>query len=143
MSRELLIQHWALVTAAGPLAAVALYALLQGIGKSSFRQLQRSLLERDKQAKAAAKARAATGKTESRLDDLLKKSDRVKPRQLQEAKDALQDSRALQKIAEDKLLIAENHVRRIIHEEFPPVKQPRLRDRYLPEPNKTRRPFSF
>ena len=65
------------------------------------------------------------------------------PMLVQEARDALQDARALQKIADDRLLVAENQVRRIIVEEFPPIKQLRLRRRYLPADVRDPRPFSF
>ena len=68
---------------------------------------------------------------------------KVKPRLLQEAKDALQDARALEKIAGDKVLIAANHVRRVIHEEFPPSRQQKLRARYLPGEEQNEGPFSF
>lgn len=82
-------------------------------------------------------------RAESRLDRMLQKAEKIRPSELQAAKEALQDARALQKIAEDRLMVAENHVRRIIHEEFPPVKQQKLRARYLPEALPERRPFSF
>ena len=57
----------------------------------------------------------------------------MKPRRLEEAAGAVQDAEALLKIAGDKVLIAENHVRRIIVEEFPPKHHERMRSRYLPQ----------
>jgi hypothetical protein len=41
------------------------------------------------------------------------------------------------------VLIAENHVRKIIVEEFPPRLHERLRERYLPGEGADSRPFSF
>jgi hypothetical protein len=143
MAREILVQHWALFGALGMLAVVGLQLILSGAARSSSGQLRRAVSDKQEQDRIARKARAVTAKAEARLDELLKRSDKVKPSALQECKEALQDARALQKIAEDKLLIAENHVRRVIHEEFPPVRQEKLRARYLPQVARDRRPFSF
>jgi hypothetical protein len=139
----MLMQHWPLAIATMLITAVAMQLVWHSLARSASGQLRRALGERQEQATLAGKARATTGKVEARLDAMLKKSAKVKPRALQECKEALQDARALQKIAEDKLLIAENHVRRVIHEEFPPVKQQKLRARFLPEAAPDRRPFSF
>jgi hypothetical protein len=62
---------------------------------------------------------------------------------LQEAKDAVDDANALQKILNDKVMVTENHVRRVIHDEFPPTEHDRLRRKYLPQDIKDERPFSF
>lgn len=137
------MQHWPLVIAAVLIAMVALQLLWHGAARSPSGQLRRAVSDRVEQARIAGKARVTTDKAEARLDALLRKSEKVKPSALQACKEALQDARALQKIADDKLLIAENHVRRVIHEEFPPVRQEKLRSRYLPETVKDRRPFSF
>jgi hypothetical protein len=67
----------------------------------------------------------------------------VKPVRLQEARDAVQDAGALLKIAEDQVLIAENHVRKIIVEEFPPNRHERMRSRYLPGEREDGKPFTF
>ena len=55
----------------------------------------------------------------------------------------MQDAEALLKIASDQVLIAENHVRKIIVEEFPPKHHERLRRRYLPGEGDDGKPFSF
>jgi hypothetical protein len=137
------MQHWPLAVATVLITAVAMQLAWHSVARSASGQLRRALGERQEQARISGKARATTAKLEARLDAMLKKSEKVKPSALQECKEALQDARALQNIAEDKLLIAENHVRRVIHEEFPPVRQPKLRARYLPEVTQDRRPFSF
>jgi hypothetical protein len=41
------------------------------------------------------------------------------------------------------VLIAENHVRKIIVEEFPPNRHERMRSRYLPGEREDGRPFTF
>lgn len=68
---------------------------------------------------------------------------RVKPRVLQEAKEAVEDARAMTGILNDKLMVAENNVRRVILDEFPPVRHERMRDKYLPQDEKDTRPTSF
>jgi Flp pilus assembly protein TadB len=143
MTREFVLHHWGLLAASILLAAVAMNLWLQHVRQSSSVQLRRALGERAEKSKLAQKARSRAEKAETELDRLLQKAEKVRPRHLQDAKGALQDLRALQKIAEDQLLIAENHVRRIIHEEFPPLQHEKLRTRYLPEPGQDRRPFSF
>ena len=49
----------------------------------------------------------------------------------------------LLKIAADQVLIAENHVRKIIVEEFPPNRHERMRGRFLPGEREDGKPFSF
>lgn len=123
--------------------AVAMHLALSGWQRSASGQLQQALSGMQEQRQAAAKAADVTQKAEARLDKLNQSRDKLRPSLLQEARDALQDARALQKIADDRLLVAENQVRRIIVEEFPPIKQLRLRRRYLPADVRDPRPFSF
>jgi hypothetical protein len=61
----------------------------------------------------------------------------------QTPREAVQDAEALLKIADDQVLIAENHVRKIIVEEFPPQRHDRMRSKYLPGDRRDARPFSF
>ena len=82
-------------------------------------------------------------RAKARLEGLAGRSESVKPVRLQEARDALQDAEALLKIARDHVLIAENHVRKIIVEEFPPKHHERLRRRCLPGEDDDSKPFSF
>ena len=65
------------------------------------------------------------------------------PRSIAEAAGALEDARALQKIAEDQLLIARNHVRKIILEEYPPQRHEALRQRFLPADEGDSKPFTM
>ena len=143
MDNEFIASHWGLWAAALLLAMAALHIALSRWQRSGSGQLREALATMQEQRRVSAKAEGATIKAESRLDSLLQARDKVRPSYLQEAKEALQDARALQKIADDRLLVAENHVRRIILEEFPPVKQHKLRSRYLPADLRDPRPFSF
>ena len=143
MNSEFLVSNWAPLAASVFMLAALLNVLFQRFWQSPAGQLRRALADLEEKRAAAAKARKVADKAESRLDRMLRNSAKVRPSELQESKGLLQDARALQKIADDRLLIAENHVRRIIHEEFPPNRQERLRDRYLPQGGRDKRPFSF
>ncbi|MDH4046635.1 MAG: hypothetical protein OEW68_03470 [Gammaproteobacteria bacterium] len=143
MDTDFLIRNWGLLAASVLLLAVVLNVIFQRLWQSPFGQLRRALTDLQERSLAAAKSGKFAEKAESRLDRMLQESAKIRPSELQEAKGVLQDARALQKIANDKLMIAENHVRRIIHEEFPPYKQDRLRERYLRQSAADRRPFSF
>jgi DNA-binding phage protein len=89
------------------------------------------------------RALQAVEKAERIARRLHERAEQAKPRHVQEANGVLEDARMLAKIANDQVLIAENHVRRVIHEEYPPVKQERLRKKYLPEQAADKKPFSF
>ena len=92
---------------------------------------------------AMARARRAAEKAARRLARLRAKAASVKPRRVQEAEGALEDARALQKIAEDKVLIARNHVRKLIVEEYPPTRHEALRRRLLPADEPEGTPFTM
>ncbi len=136
-------QHWALFGAAAVGAAVLLFAAWRAWLDSSrgrLRAARRRLLQKRREA---AKCRRARERVKAKLEGLVGRSESVKPVRLQEARDALQDAEALLKIARDQVLIAENHVRKIIVEEFPPKHHERLRRRCLPGESEDGKPFSF
>ena len=85
----------------------------------------------------------AEERARAKLGGLAGRSESVKPSRLQAARDALEDAEALRKIAADQVLIAENHVRRIIVEEFPPKHHEQMRKRCLPGESDNGRPFTF
>jgi len=93
--------------------------------------------------KELRKSVRAAKKAGKKFEKLLARADRVKPRVLQEAKESVEDGRALAKILNDKVIVAETHVRRIIYDEFPPEKHERMRAKYLPQDVIDNRPFSF
>jgi len=143
MDLELLKSNWALWIAAVIGVLIALIVVYHLIRHSAWGQLHQMLGILATARRDEAKALKSIDKAERIVNRLLKLSDRAKPRHVQEAKEALEDTRALAKIANDQVLIAENHVRRIIHEEYPPVKQDRLRKKHLPEQGPKKGPFSF
>ena len=143
MDWNIVKSNWALAVAAIIGFVIVLIVVAHLIRRSAWGQLHQTLQTLAKARQDEAKALKSVEKAEHIARRLHENADRAKPRHLQEAKDALQDARALAKIANDKILIAENHVRRVIHEEYSPVRQEALRQKYLPEPTRDKKPFSF
>lgn len=143
MSPNLLQNHWALLLAAGIALIVALFLLAQRASASAPAQLRRVRTKLADERARLRRAERAIARAERRLRRLERRADRVKPRLVQETKAALEDAKALARIAQDQVMIAENHVRRVILEEFAPAKQQRLREKYLVKGPPDKRPFSF
>jgi hypothetical protein len=143
MSLNFLQQHWALIVAGVVGTLVLLFAGWRAWLDSPRGRLfvaRRRLRDKGLEARRQHKQLV---RLSTHLESLQSKADSVKPRRLQEATEAAQDARALLKIAKDQVLIAENHVRKIIVEEFPPQRHERLRSRYLPGERADGKPFTF
>lgn len=143
MTLTFLQQHWALAGSSVVATAVLMFVVWRawldsprGRLRVARRRLRAKRLEAQRQRKALQSL-------SSRLDHLESKASSVKPRLLREAAEAVQDAESLLKIAHDQVLIAENHVRKIIVEEFPPQRHDRMRSKYLPGERQDARPFSF
>ena len=143
MDWNLFISNWALAVAGGIGVILALIIIGQLITRTGWGQLRQNLHFLAKARKNEAKAMKAVEKAESIAKRLDENAEQTKPRLLQEAKDALQDARALAKIANDKLMVAENHVRLTILDEYPPDQQEALRKKYLPDPARDKKPLSL
>lgn len=143
MDTPVFTHYWALWAAAG-CAAIVVYAVVARlIDQSGSGQLRQALKEHRAAINELRKARRQVRRAERRVATLGKKAERTKPRVLTEAKESLQDARSLLKICDDRSQVTANHVRRVIFEEFPPVRHETLRRRYLPEDVADNRPFSF
>lgn len=143
MDIELLLKNWGLAVAVVLLLGVAMFVIAALVRRAPWGQLRQALVECKARRNEHKVALSAASKAEKRLAGLLPRADTVKPRRLQEAKDRLEDARALAKIADDQLMIARNHVRRVILEEYPPRKHEQLRRKYLPDDQPDGKPFSF
>ncbi len=143
MDWNFLKSNWALLVAAVIGFFIVLMVIASLIGRSSWGQLRQTLRTLAKARQNEAKALKSAEKAERVARELHENADRAKPRHLQEAKDTLEDARALVIIANDKILVAENDVRLVIHDEYPPVRQEALRQKYLPDPARDKKPFSF
>ena len=143
MTLDFLQQHWAVLIAGGIATAVLLFAGWRArldSPRGRLRTARRRLREREV---TVQRQRRRLEQLSARLQRLQSKAESVKPVRLQEAAEAVQDGEALLKIANDQLLIAENHVRKIIVEEFPPKDHQRMRSRYLSGEPTDGKPFSF
>ena len=133
MNMATLSSNWALILAVVPaLIAIVLISRFL-ISRTASGQL-RSVLKGYRSAqKELSVAQKMSKKTAARLEKLVSKAGKTVPRVLQESKEAAEDAKLLQKNAHDRVLVAANHVRRVIHEEFPPASQQKLRSKYLPQ----------
>jgi hypothetical protein len=143
MNAEQLQTHWALILASATGLVLLIVAARHFIRTSARGQLRRTRKALDDARGRLRKAIAVVDKAERQKMRLSQHVDRVKPRVLQESSEALADARALAKIAADGVLVAENQLRRVILEEFPPSQHDRLRNRYLPEASRDKKPFTF
>jgi hypothetical protein len=143
MTLDYLSRNWALVAASVLGTAVLLFVAFRAYQDSAKGRLQakaRQLRAREQDARAACKA---VDKAVASLDRLRAKADSARPRRVEEASGALEDARALQKIADDQVLIARNHVRKIILEEYPPKRHESMRTRYLGQDAGDQKPFTM
>lgn len=143
MNAELLQNNWALMLAVVVGCIIVSLVSVRIVGSTARGQLRRVRKTLAAERATLQRANAVVAKADRQARKLQQHADKAKPRHVQEAKEALEDAKALAKIANDKVLIAENHVRRVILEEFPPSKHRRLREKYLPENPPDKRPFTF
>ena len=143
MTTDLLQQHWALLIAGSLGAAVLLFALWRAWLDSPRGRLQQARHRLRDAGRESRRQRKRLAQLSERLQGLQRKAESVKPIRLQETAEAVQDAEALLKIASDQVLIAENHVRKIIVEEFPPKDHERMRSKYLPGERRHGKPFTF
>lgn len=143
MNPDYLRQNWGLAVAA-VLFVIVLLAVLRALYQRSARGQLAATARRLRAARRAHRqADAKVTAAEKRLVKLGEKASSVKPRIVTEAQEALADARALAKIADDQVLIAANHVRKVIYLEYPPERHEALRKKYLPDDKPQKQPFSF
>ena len=143
MNAEELQTHWALLLASVTGLVLLLLAAAHFVRNSARGQLRRMQRALQQERGRLEKAKAVVDKAERQKARLMQNSGSVKPRLLRESAEACEDAKALARIAADRVLVAENHLRRVILEEFPPPQHERLRSRYLPDAPDEKRPFTF
>jgi len=143
MTLEFLQMHWALAAASVVGLAVVFFVGWRAWLDSSQGRLQAAHRRLHARRQEAARQHRTVQRATAKLGRLQKNAGSVKPLRLQEAAEAVQDAQALLKIASDQVLIAQNHVRKIIVEEFPPKRHERMRRKYLPEEPENDKPFTF
>jgi uncharacterized protein YlxW (UPF0749 family) len=143
MTLESMQSDWAVWLALGAIV-IAIVVLLPKLLKMTSRsKLKRVVADMKVARKDLRRLVRKVQRAEKKVRKLAARADRVKPRILQEAKEALEDAEALAKILHDKVMVTENHVRRVIHDEFPPAAHERMRKKHLPQDLEDKRPFSF
>jgi hypothetical protein len=143
MNLQFLQQNWAIFAAGVLVLAIGLFVAFRVLEDSTHGHLMRLVRLYDEKLLAANKAQRAAVKAEARLRKIRTKLESAKPRHVQETSEALDDAKALLKITQDQVMIAANHLRKFILEEFPPTQHDRLREKYLPESSPDAKPFTF
>ena len=143
MTFESLQSNWAVWLALAAIVIAVIVLAPKLLGMTSRSKLKLVITDMKAARKEFGNAMQQAQKADKRVQKLLARADRVKPRVLQEAKEANEDAKALAKIMHDKVMVAENHVRRVIHDEYPPAEHERMREKYLPKEARDERPFSF
>jgi hypothetical protein len=143
MTMDFLARNWSLVIASVLGTAVFLFVAFRVFQDSSRGRLRTHVTQVRQREAAAAAARKAVDKAAAKLNQLRAKSESVKPLRVKEASGSLEDARALQKIADDQVLVARNLLRKLILEEYPPKHHQKLRDRYLGQEKPDTVPFKL
>ena len=143
MTLEFLQHYWAVLAASVLGLGITLFVVYRAFDDSAQGRLMRLVRLYDEKLLAADRAQRVAAKAEAKLRKLRAKLESAKPRHVHETSEALEDGQALLKIAEDQVLIAANHVRKLILEEFPPTRQEQLRSKYLPDSAPDLKPFTF
>lgn len=143
MTLEFATTHWALLSASVLGLAVVMFVVWR-IWLDSVRGQLRGALQRLRKAEHdVTRQQLAVRRSAATLARLQANAESVKPSRLQEVAGTMQDAEALLKIATDQVVIARNHVRRIIVEEYPPKKHEEMRNKYLGQVDDKGLPFSF
>ena len=137
------LANWALLAAIVPVSIVVVAIVLSSFLRSGRGQLARANRQHLVAEKAWQDARLDTAKAVQKLEKLESRAEKVKPRELQEARDKVADCQALEKILDDKAQVTMNHLPRVIFEEFPPTRHAEMRAKYLPQDVEDGRPFTF
>jgi uncharacterized membrane protein YccC len=143
MTLEFASTHWALLSASVLGLAVGMFVVWRVWLDSARGQLRAALRRLRKAENDVSRQQLAVRKSAATHARLKAKAESVKPSRLQEVAGTMQDAEALLKIATDQVVIARNHVRRIIVEEYPPKKHEEMRNKYLGQVDDKGLPFSF
>ena len=142
MSLQTLTAYWAPLAASVIGVALLLFVAWRIWLQSPRGQLSEAKSRLKTREREADRARRVLEKSASVLVSMEARADSVRPSRLQDAREAVEDARALAKIAHDQLLIAENLLRKVIIEEFPPRRHESMRRRYLRSDEERAKPFS-
>jgi hypothetical protein len=143
MNETWIREHWALVGAVAAAGVAALIILVSLLARSRRGRMTALGRQHGRERRALLVAESRYVKARQRLERLERKIERVPPRRLEEARGALTDARRLVEIRFGALQVAENRLRTIITEEYPPKRHDALRRRYGVAEHAENRPFTF
>ena len=133
MTKELFLQHWALLVAGAMAAALSAFVAWRAWRDSAGGRLWAAHRDYGRRCRERSSRRRQADACTARFTALKERSDDVSPRRVEAASEDLEDARALLRIAEDQVLVAAARLREIIVEEYPPRRHEALRRRYLAE----------
>jgi hypothetical protein len=141
MTLEFLSRNWALLIASvlgGSLLLFVLWRLWLQSPRGRLNEARKHLRVR---VRESTRAERALRRGSRALASLEERAASIRPSRLEAAREAVEDARALAKIAHDQVLIAENLIREVIVEEFPPRQHESLRRRYLRPDEERGKPY--
>ena len=125
------VDYTLLLVGLGIFLAVGLVVILPNLVPTSRGRLNKQRRELRHRLYQHVQAQRAADRAAKKFEAMNARAAKVKPRILRECEATAEDMRRMLVHAKDKVLVAENHVRKIILEEFPPVEQPKLVEKYL------------
>ena len=140
---DLLVENWALVAASVLVAGLTLQGLYVLAGRTPAARLRRARLRMQARRQDALRARRLADRARRRCERLEGRSQSIRPVKLAAARESQMDAESRLKIARDQVLVAENQLRRVIVEHYPPAKQDKLRARYRVGESASDKPFTF
>ncbi len=127
----------------GIFLAVAVIVILPNLMPTARGRLNKQRRELRHRLYQHGEAQRAANRAQKKFESLNARAAKVKPMLLRECEETAEDLQTMAGHAKDKVLVAENHVRRVILDEFPPAEQPKLVEKYLPEVDPKTTPFGF
>ena len=125
------IDYTLLLVGLGIFLTVGLAVILPNLVPTSRGRLNKQRRELRHRVYQVSQAQRTADKATKKFESLNARASKVKPRVLRECEATAEDMRRMLVHAKDKVLVAENHVRIIILDEFPPAEQPKLVEKYL------------
>lgn len=126
-----------LLVGLGIFLAVGLVVVLPNLIPTSRGRLNKQRRELRHRLYQHGQAQRAADKAARKFEAMNARASKVKPRVLRECEATAEDMRRMLVHAKDKVLVAENHVRKIILDEFPPAEHPKLVEKYLSNVDET------
>ncbi len=135
--------YWAPLAASVIVGGVVFYLLCRAWAGSRRGRLRRCAKDYRDTRRLFVTAERELERAARQVTKLEQRADAVAPRRLDEARNARSDAHRLCEIRTDQLKVAENHLRRIILEEYPPSRHSSMLRRYGVPEHTDARPFSF